>query len=207
MIEESGRVQISICRGGTISEFTEFLNDFEGAYNALRNLPKLDDMRGLHSNPLYAYSGGLNWLVANAPGPERSAIIPEYRLEITRVRITSPGFMEFMASWSPLEQLREYLKDRHQRRMDVEWREAGEKRKLELENELLSAQVETARFGVLRDYKQVLNELEIPPERQRELLWRRVGVPLSRVGRHQDIGLIAGRFEGEQTDVPPSLYR
>src|SRR5690606_29760866 len=83
--------------------------------------------------------------------PTPVEIPPQDRLVLNRVRIESPGFWEFLGSLNPLLHIREYLNDRHRRRQDQEYREASEKKRLELENELLQAQIE-------REFNTVLKE-------------------------------------------------
>lgn len=51
-------------------------------------------------------------------------VLPEHRLVIKSIRIESPGFWEVFASLNPLQQIREYLNDRHKRKQDREFREA-----------------------------------------------------------------------------------
>jgi len=47
---------------------------------------------------------------------DKDNIIPQdERLVISKVTFQSPGFWEFLGSLNPLEQIREYLKDRHER--------------------------------------------------------------------------------------------
>lgn len=62
--------------------------------------------------------------LANTATLSPEAVVPEHRLVVKRVRIESPGLWEFAASLNPLQQIREYLNDRHQRRQDREFREA-----------------------------------------------------------------------------------
>ena len=42
---------------------------------------------------------------------------------------------------NPLMQLREYLKERHERRKDKDWREEQERRKMVLENANIETQI------------------------------------------------------------------
>jgi len=43
-------------------------------------------------------------------------VLPSERLFFSKVNIQSPGFWEVMGSLNPLQQIREYLKDRHERK-------------------------------------------------------------------------------------------
>ena len=117
-------------------------------------------------------------------------VYPDDQLEITRISIRSAGWLEALASLNPLQQIREYLKDRHELQQDKDWRSATQKDKAVLENEVLQAQAERERVGVIRDYNALLEEVGFSPEERRRMLWERLGPPLSRLGRHQDTGLL-----------------
>ena len=69
------------------------------------------------------------------------ARLPDYRLEIRRIQINSPGFWEFLGALNPLQQIREYLNDRHRRRQDHKYREQAERERLMLENEMIRRQI------------------------------------------------------------------
>uniref|UniRef100_UPI001CA36C62 hypothetical protein n=1 Tax=Vibrio cholerae TaxID=666 RepID=UPI001CA36C62 len=49
----------------------------------------------------------------------------------------SPGFWEFLGKLNPLEVLRQYLNDRHERKKDEDYRNTLEKEKLGIENDIL----------------------------------------------------------------------
>ena len=81
------------------------------------------------------------WLAASWPLLSEEMLVPvatppKDLLEIASISIHSPGFWEVLGGLNPLQQIREYLNDRHKRRQDREFREAAEKKKLEIENEL-----------------------------------------------------------------------
>lgn len=146
MPEEPGRLTIVAERGGTIAEISQFLSDLENAYLALYTFDQPWLPRRLWRRfPLEIWLKlGHPFQVVGQPGfvPLRAdALPPSARLTLQRVRIESPGFWEFMASLNPLQQIREYLNDRHRRRQDHEFREASEKERLQLENELIRRQV------------------------------------------------------------------
>ena len=52
---------------------------------------------------------------------------------------------------NPLLQLREFLKQRHERRKDREYRECAEKERLRLDNELLQRQILEKENSILRE--------------------------------------------------------
>jgi len=198
MPEEQGRLMVAAERGGTIGEITSFLSDVEVAYVALYRIDRLSlDLHRLRRRfpldflldvtyPLAPF--GLHWAVPIDP----REIPPSDRLVIGRVRIESPGFWEFLGSLNPLQQIREYLNDRHKRRQDREFREAAEKERLALENELIRRQIYEKENSVLRERIAILKELGYSNEDIDRLIWTSVGAPLSRLGRHQDNRLIGG---------------
>lgn len=107
-------------------------------------------------------------------------MLPQYRLELSRVSIKSPGFWEFLGALNPLQQLREFLKDRHERRKDHEYREPAEKEKLKLDNELLQKIILEKENSILHDQLSMMKEFGISDEEIRQIIWSRLGIPLSR---------------------------
>jgi hypothetical protein len=72
------------------------------------------------------------------------------RLILKSVELNSPGSWDFLGKLNPLETIRQYLQDRHERRKDRQYRERAEERGMELdnmikENEVLKGQIENAR--------------------------------------------------------------
>jgi hypothetical protein len=85
----------------------------------------------------------------------------------------SPGYWDFLGKLNPLEVTRQYLQDRHERRKDREYREAAEKRRLDLDNTLLENKVIKERIEIAKnlgateeDLAPLLNELVIKPVRE-----------------------------------------
>lgn len=75
-----------------------------------------------------------------------------------------------MGTLNPLDVLRKYLNDRHERRKDHEYRESAERRRLELENLSLESRVISERVRLAkeigatdRDLAPLLNELIYKP--------------------------------------------
>lgn len=181
MAEETGKLVIAAERGGSVAEISAFLSDLEAAYLAL-------------------YTFGLLWLPARRwhlpyafpplGSPQlvpltTDALPPNVRLKLERVRIESPGVWEFLGSLNSLQQIREYLNDRHKRRQDREFREDLERERLELENE-------AQRNKVLRERIETMRDLGFDEEYIRCMIWSSFGSHLSRLGRHQDNQLISG---------------
>src|SRR5690606_11924323 len=74
-------------------------------------------------------------------------ILPSDALVINRVNIQSPGFWEFLGSLNPLQQIREFLKDRHERKKDKKYRsrqeeELGDLSIMEKKNNIVNQRIE-----------------------------------------------------------------
>lgn len=184
---ETGRLKIIAERGGTIGEITAFLADLEAAYVALYMFEeRVAQYRRLHRLfPIELVFPFPSSAPYQGPPLTAESIPPTFRLTVERVQIESPGFWEVMASMNPLQQIREFLNDRHKRRQDREWREAAEKEKLAHENEVLRNTVIQGRVTILRD-------LGFGNEEIGAYVWSEIGPPMSRLGRHQDNRLIGG---------------
>jgi hypothetical protein len=177
-------LRIRALRGGSVSEVATFLVDLEGAYNALYWFSS-----GIHG----FFRHGPLYISASPPFQVGQAdqIVPERRLQLIRVSIQSHGFWEVLGSLNPLLQIREYLKDRHERRKDRAYREPAEAERLRLENEVLQRTIRAADLHEVRETLEMLREFG-DDERVEQLLWSQLGPPLARLGRHQDSGLIEG---------------
>jgi hypothetical protein len=106
------------------------------------------------------------------PRPEEVAsFVPaSEQLILSAVQLSSPGFWEFLGTLNPLEVIRKYVNDRHERRKDKEYRESAEKRRLvlenlALENKVISDRVKLAKqLGATnRDLAPLLNGLIYKP--------------------------------------------
>lgn len=69
------------------------------------------------------------------------------RVVFTSANISSPGFWEFLAKLNPLEIIRLFLNDRHERRKDRQYREGMEEENLYLQNELLRNKIIRERWN------------------------------------------------------------
>lgn len=110
-------------------------------------------------------------------------ILPANRLVLSGAELGSPGFWEFLGSMNPLEIIRKYLQDRHERRKDLEYRNEQERREKEVEilldvTELMEKCIELAKRAGAPSYivASLFNEL--------------VGRPLAALGELQDRGLL-----------------
>ena len=207
-----GALKIRALRGGTVTELTDFLSDFEAAYVRLyefeQNLLTRDQFRR-RSRYLREFDyvfGPAPEVVIQSQGLSPLSIVPSRRLLVSKISIASPGFWEFIGSLNPLLQLREYLNDRHRRRQDQQYREQAERERLELDNELLQQQVFEKQNAVFRDRIDICRAIGMPDDQIRQLVWSQLGEPLSRLGRHQDVRLIEGANVVEPSEDPPEQH-
>jgi len=110
-------------------------------------------------------------------------VLPEDHIYLRSVVIHSPGFWEAVGALSPLECIRKYLNDRHERRKDRDYREKAETAKLNLENEKLRTEIAKEQIAVLKS-------LGVPEDKIREALTRYVLDPLKKLEYFQDVNLI-----------------
>lgn len=185
---------------------SRFLIDLQICYNALVAFETFTEPARFESsiNPLFRTrqlrSGyQISWnlpAVLRDQGEWGALVTPSERLILSSVNIASPGFWKFLGTLNPLEVIRKYLCDRHERRKDREYRERAEERRLHLENVALENKIIKQRIDILRETG--LSKKEIAP-----LMNRLVYSPLSKLGDYQDKGLIDGaRLDGMRFDEP-----
>jgi hypothetical protein len=134
--DSKGILTVEVSRGGTVDEALSFLADIQTAYENLFALKlKIEEAELRYEKLEYSWRSKPRRPPALNPTRNvRDIVLPDKRLVIDKVKIESPGGWEFLGSLNPLQQIREYLKDRHERRKDKEWREAEEQRQMSLEN-------------------------------------------------------------------------
>lgn len=115
-------------------------------------------------------------------------VLPADRLVISKVNIQSPGFWEVLGSLNPIQQIREYLKDWHERKKDDRYRSRQEEEIGELEIQERKGRIISQSIETLRNLG--YNDAEI-----RQLVTAMVIQPLNRLGIHQDNGKIEGPDE------------
>jgi hypothetical protein len=187
---ESGRLRIESLEGLSVSEAREFLQLFEEAYNGLVAFEVAlgdlgDERRVLRQRPRppsWARRSGL---------PESSLLVtPDDELTLFAVQMGSPGFWEFMGTLNPLEVIRQFLKDRHERRKDRAYRERIEAERGDLENAFLRNQVIQQQIQIARDLGATEQELRV-------LMNTYVYRPLGALGSFQDRGLVGVDSEAD----------
>jgi len=189
-----GSLRIFTKRAGTVAEIVGLLQDVEAAYNRIFLFFSFVDFFG-DEERFFRWRHWREWRELRLPPPFWApfvgfpqiefleAILPEYKLEVKRIQIESPGFWEFLGALNPLQQIREYLNDRHKTRQDREYREQAERERLLLENELIRRQIWEKENSVFGEHGFSDDEI-------RRLIWVYVSQPLIALGKHQDAGLI-----------------
>jgi len=122
-----------------------------------------------------------------APQLSPSAIAAD-RLIVHRVVLRSPGFWEFLGTLNPLEVIRKYLNDRHERRKDREYREGAERRRLEIENALGELEV----VKEMRHLEERYGSDAVPPGIRQRVWAAEVREPLEQLGDFEENDMIDG---------------
>jgi len=193
--ERSVRLKLDAPRSGTVAETAEYLTSLESCYRHLAVFhawaDEVEEGEWRHWFPF-----PVPWYPAILPDVIGESEVP---LRVSAVQLQSPGFWEFLGSLNPLETLRKYLGDRHERRKDRQWRESLEAEKLRLENEQLRTQVVGARVELLR-------KAGVPRSIIRRALVAHVVLPLETLDRFQDSGLIGGVLPEAGSGPPPPEF-
>lgn len=193
---QEARLRVHGHGGVEVELVTAYLTDLKHAYDSVLLFEATIDVtrRIARDFPFPQYLFGPEFLASRRiggrarywpPTPEEiaSAVPRKEQLILSAVSLSSPGAWEFLGTLNPLEVLRNYLNDRHERRKDREYRESAERRhlaleNLSLENRVISERVRLAKeIGATdRDLAPLLNEL----------IYR----PLVALDRYQDKGVI-----------------
>ena len=114
------------------------------------------------------------------------------QLLLLAVNLSSPGFWDFFGTLNPLEVIRKYLVDRHERRKDRDYRASAEESRLRLKNLARETEVIASRVKLARELG--ATERELAP-----LLNELIYKPLVALDRYQDKGVI----EDATMPLPP----
>jgi len=190
------KLRINTKKLGDIRDIILYLQVLEKAYNHLYAFEFIvNDVKRRHKE-LNQSSWGTRKpvrTIASIRKPEEM-VLPDDRIQITSIVIKSPGFWEFLGSVNPLEVVRKYLCDRHERKKDEAYRNQLEKERGELENEKLRTQIVQEKVNILKD-------LGVPEEKIRKALFEHVIKPLGELDTIQNKGLVA---DAEIIGVNPS---
>ena len=105
-------------------------------------------------------------------------------LQLKGVVLQSPGFWEFLGKLNPLEVLRLYLNDRHNRIKDVTYRNRLEEEKFAIDNAL-------GKIKLLSDYVDVAKKAGLTETEVANILRDNAHIPLLRLNALQDKGIIS----------------
>lgn len=187
--KEQSELRIIAKRGGSIREITSFLEDLEDAYNVLYNFTM---MPSFIRHPKYFFRFYEDFGVNPFNSLNEQMTPPEDLLIVSRVSINSPGFWGVLGAINPLKQLREYLNERHERQKDRKWRNAGQKEKQVMENQILEQKFIKGDNEIIQQQLELLKQAGVHPDEIKKFVWNRIGEQMSGLGKHQDNGLIGG---------------
>ncbi len=197
---EQAHLRIHGHGGVEVEAAIAFLNDLKRAYDSILLFETVIDQtrRAARDFPFLRdpFASDFGWLLASRgssrrrynywpPTPEglASSVPRGEQLILSAVSLHSPGFWEFMGTLNPLEVLRKYLNDRHERKKDSEYRDSAERRRLELENLSLQTRIISERVRIAKDIG--ATDRALAP-----LLNELIYKPLTVLNRHQDNGTI-----------------
>jgi hypothetical protein len=181
-------VQLNTARLGPVAEVRSFLEAVEQAYNELYafHLVVAEVQEASKAREVaWRFTDRRRTTNLRRIAHSEAVVLPEDRLRLRSIRVQSPGTWDFLGSLNPLETLRKYVQDRHERRKDRQYRERLDADRMELENQRLKT-------AVVKDQVDLLRSLGVPEDKIRELLTKRVVTPLELLDRFQDSGLLEG---------------
>ena len=131
-------------RGGPLFHIRQFLNAFDVAYNYILLAEQFI---------VYPAEARARVIAQALEGQRRfGRMVPiADRVILKSVHLHSPGWWEFIGKLNPLEQSRLYLKDRHERLKERNYRERSEADRLFSENDMRAIEVLRAKIAVAGD--------------------------------------------------------
>jgi hypothetical protein len=174
-----------------VSDVRRLLDAMQGAYDGLIAFELIAQdladrstrLRRFVPFPLDFHLGAL-WVPEGVISSE--LVPPDDALALSRAQLSSPGFLEFLGSLNPLEQIRRYLNDRHQRKLDWQ-REPERQREGRLSNDNLELQNEKLALANLRELLQLERDFEIPDSQLRLMYRRYAGGQMRALGEAVDV--------------------
>jgi len=192
-------LSLSAIGGIPVSDVIDVLSAIEHAYNSVWTLLSMleeADKRLPYALlfPLWPGPVGARRVVYLSWPPERAQIATlvtrRERLILHAVRLESPGVWEFLGSLNPLEVIRKYLNDRHQRKKDRNYRDAAEQQKLKLENERAYLENELLKNRIIDERLQILRDRGFSDRDWSSLLNELLYKPLKALDHYQDTQII-----------------
>jgi len=179
---------INSLRVARVEEIIDFFNDLQNAYENIYALELLmSDIKFSYKKKFNDYEGKRKTPALKPVYKTKQVVLPNDRLILYKANISSPGIWEFLASLNPLEQIRRYLCDRHERRKDKKWRENEERKQMQLDNLLTEN-------AVVREKIEILEKLGFSEEQIRRSILVNLYRPLSKLDNYQDTNLIGTAY-------------
>ena len=186
--EDRGVLRVDLLRNGPISEFSSFLTNLENAFNHLFALEVIVTEAKHEADANY---GKKVRSLRSISKPEEIVFDLE-RLYLFRIRLTSPGWVDVFGKLNPLESLRQYLNDRHERKKDAAYRSKAEEDRLRLENEQLLYEIERIKTDVMKGKVQLLRDLGVSEHKIRQAITQHFLRPVEPLTQAQDAGFVGG---------------
>ncbi len=171
--DDKRTLTIKANRLGSVEEIISFLNDIEKAYNGVLCFERnIESVLSSYGNSISLPLEILDYDIKE-----------EDKLILRKISIQSPGFWELAGNLNPIQQIREFLKDHHERKKDKLYRMRQEKERNDLELEKL-------RLSVISDKIEMLESIGYPKEDIKNMVESLVLKPLEKLSIHQDNHLI-----------------
>ncbi|MFV0405065.1 MAG: hypothetical protein ACK5KV_14230 [Bacteroides graminisolvens] len=171
--DDKRTLTIKANRLGSVEEIISFLNDIEKAYNGVLCFERnIESILSSYGNSISLPLEILDYDIKE-----------EDKLILRKISIQSPGFWELAGNLNPIQQIREFLKDHHERKKDRLYRMRQEKERNDLELEKL-------RLSVISDKIEMLESIGYPKEDIKNMVESLVLKPLEKLSIHQDNHLI-----------------
>ncbi|MDZ8239689.1 MAG: hypothetical protein RMZ69_21490 [Nostoc sp. ChiQUE01a] len=187
--KEGSILHITGNSGALVEDVSKYLKVLDHAYNSayvfdsiIKQSEELNDKyNGNFPLPLR----NLLWLNWWNPNEEKIAsLVPvEHKLKLQKVNINSPGFWEFLGNLNPLQFIREYLKDNHERKKDRKYREEDEEK-------LGDLQVEFKRIEIIEKKIEIIKKLGVTDDDISVLKNELLSKPFKQLSTFQDTNLI-----------------
>ena len=175
-----------------VEDIYQYLRSLEEAYNSAYIFSKIVE----EAQEIYNFYEGqkppiplinllwINWWPPS--GKKVKSFVPKSgQLKLVEVELHSPGYWDLLGKLNPLEVIREYLNDRHNRKKDRDYRNREEEERLKIENDKAKLELYRERLKLLRDMGATEEQLAVVIEK---LLIE----PLMRLDQYQDQKIIMG---------------
>jgi len=181
MLDEIARLRVNCEQLGTVEEVVSYLSDFEDIYNNLYALELfISEEKERFERVREAGRGKWTPIKKMKITDPKILVRLDHQLRVNKIHVESPGFWEFAGSLNPLEVIRNYLNDRHERKKDIDYRNLAERKRLDFENR----EHELALAHNMTEF--LKKDLEMPIEQVRSLITENFYKPIEKLGVHQD---------------------